>query len=83
VTSRSATKDALLTYIRADPEPRPLVQIKRYLWQMHHVTHAATRQALSVLCKAGVLERVEGHCYRIAPARASLNKPAPTTHNTE
>jgi hypothetical protein len=58
-----STKAALLTYLRA--EPRPLVQVVKFMSVMHHVKPGATRQALYVLCKAGLVERMAGRFYQI------------------
>lgn len=77
------TRSAILTYIRADPEPRPLVQVIRYMRQMHGVRPAATRQALYMLCKAGGVGAVGGSLLSntgIAPGWLSLNKATPTDH---
>lgn len=58
------TRDAILTYLR--DEPRPLVQIRKYMFVMHKRSSGATRQALYVLCRAGAVERMDGRFYRTA-----------------
>lgn len=61
-----ATKNAIIAYIRADADPRPLVQICKYMLQMHRCTPHTTRTALWRLCKAGVVVRDAPGWYRMA-----------------
>lgn len=68
---KHATRDALLTFIRTDSEPRHMVRITRYMRMMHGVKPGATREALHRLVKAGKIERLEDGRYQIAPAGAA------------
>ena len=51
------TRSAILTYIMADPEPRPLRMICLYMHTMHRVDNGATREMIHRLFKRGVLIR--------------------------
>ena len=68
MTARHATRDALLTYIRADSEPRPVIQIRKYMLRMHGISHGATRTALWRLCQTGEIVRTEIGFYQIGGA---------------
>jgi hypothetical protein len=90
----TSTREALLTYLRVDPQPVALYAIKKYLYVMFHVKHSATREMLRRLCREDLIERVGRGIYRaktgmdveapaepgIAPGLPSLNKAAPTDH---
>lgn len=68
MTAKFATRDAVLAYIRADSEPRPRAAIMRYMFRRFGTSHAATRQQLHRLCKAGMIEVSERDWYRVVGA---------------
>jgi hypothetical protein len=65
VAYKHATRDALLTFIRSDTEPRYIRRIERYMQMFHGVQPSATREQLRRLVKAGVLERLDGKRYTV------------------
>jgi len=65
VAPKHATRDALLTFIRMDSEPRHMVRIIRYMRMMHGVKPGATREALHRLAKLGWIERLADGRYRM------------------
>lgn len=64
MTAKHATRDILLDYLTACGEPRKWIAIKRYMVRFK-VSDGATRTQLWRLCRAGVLERLEGDRYQL------------------
>jgi hypothetical protein len=65
---RYSTKDVLLAYLRADTQPRWTTGLLAYMAQMHKVSPGATRTQLYRLVRAGKIERVDLHWYRLVGA---------------
>lgn len=76
-TRKHATRDALLAYIRADPEGRPLIKIYQFMRFHSGVKQGAAREALRRLCKAGVVERCEGRFYKVKGVETGWTHGAP------
>ena len=59
-----STRDAIITFLKADSEPRPLLLICRYMRQMHRVQYGATRECLRRLCNAGIVTNTSRGYYQ-------------------
>ena len=59
------TRDAILTYIEVDPEPRALHMITKYMHTMHKVDKGATRESVHRLYKRGLLVRTSRGYYGV------------------
>lgn len=64
MTQRHTTRDAVLTFLAADPEPRPLVAMYRYMKMMHKVDAGAVREQLRRLVKEGVIRHPSRGFYQ-------------------
>ena len=60
-----STRDAILTFLRTDPQPVALLAICKYMKQMHKVDSGATRECLNRLCKVGMVIHPGRGIYQI------------------
>lgn len=65
MTAKHATRDAILTYIRLVPFPRPRAAIIKHMARRYGTRPATTRQQLHKLCRAEMLEQVDKDFYQI------------------
>jgi hypothetical protein len=59
-----STREALLTYLRVDPQPVALIAITRYMKVMHKKDSGAVRECLRRLMKAGLVTNPSRGIYQ-------------------
>jgi hypothetical protein len=65
-----STREALLTYLRVDPQPVALIAITRYMKVMHKKDSGAVRECLRRLVKGGQVAHPARGIYQWKPESA-------------